>query len=79
MRYEVSQVFSDHQIPHVLWFENALRHYGVPTALFDPHILIPDIDHAANVLVLVTTGWTFDMQPPHHIGNAKIDLAMFSQ
>ncbi|QRD84892.1 hypothetical protein F9C07_9146 [Aspergillus flavus] len=76
-RYKPCQVFSFHQIPHAIWFEDALVHYGVPTVVFDLYILVPDIDVAADLLA--KAGWTFDMQKPHLIGNAKVDLVTFPQ
>ncbi|KAB8276059.1 hypothetical protein BDV30DRAFT_246748 [Aspergillus minisclerotigenes] len=59
-RYKPCQVFSFHQIPHAIWFEDALVHYGVPTVVFD--------------LLLAKAGWTYDMQEPHLISNAEVDL-----
>lgn len=76
-RYKPCQVFSFHQIPHAIWFEDALVHYGVPTVVFDLYILVPDIGVAADLLA--KAGWTFDMQKPHLIGNAKVDLVTFPQ
>ncbi|GKZ37991.1 hypothetical protein AbraIFM66950_009883 [Aspergillus brasiliensis] len=67
----------DNRIPHVIWFEDALVHYNVPTAVFDLYILVEDIDMAANLLA--KAGWHFDMQPPHLIGNAEVDLSVFPQ
>jgi hypothetical protein len=40
----------------VVWFEDAIGHYGVPTADFDLYLLVSDIDAAAEVLV--KRGWT---------------------
>ena len=76
-RYKASRVFSDHQVPHALWFEDALVYYGVPTAVFDLYILVVDIDFASDILAMA--GWTFDMQGPHRIGNAEVDLEVFPQ
>ncbi|KAE8139891.1 hypothetical protein BDV38DRAFT_41778 [Aspergillus pseudotamarii] len=76
-RYKPCQVFFDHQVLHCIWFEDALVHYGVPTFVFDLYILVPDIDLAADLLV--KAGWTFDMQKPYLIGNAKVDLVTFPQ
>ena len=76
-RYKVSQVLSNKQVPHAIWFEDALVYYGVPTAVFDLYILVEDIDLASNTLA--TAGWTFDMQGPHRIGNAEVDLEVFPQ
>ncbi|KOC14145.1 hypothetical protein AFLA70_181g002231 [Aspergillus flavus AF70] len=49
-RYKPCQVFSFHQVPHAIWFEDALVHYGVPTVVFDLYILVPDNDVAADLL-----------------------------
>ncbi|PLB50210.1 hypothetical protein P170DRAFT_435411 [Aspergillus steynii IBT 23096] len=76
-RYKPCQVLSAHQVPHVVWFEDALFHYGVPTVVFDLYILVTDINQAASLLA--EAGWTFDMQPPHRIGNEKVDLTVFPQ
>ncbi|OJJ70435.1 hypothetical protein ASPBRDRAFT_44597 [Aspergillus brasiliensis CBS 101740] len=76
-RYSVCQVLIDNHIPHVIWFEDALAHYDVPTAVFDLYILLEDIDMAANLLA--KAGWHFNMQPPHLIGNAEVDLSVFPQ
>ncbi|GAB1204397.1 hypothetical protein APSETT445_003050 [Aspergillus pseudonomiae] len=76
-RYKPCQVFSDHQVPHAIWFEDALSHYGVPTFVFDLYILVEDIDLAADLLA--KAGWTFDMQEPHLIGNAEVDLMNYPQ
>ncbi|KAE8373536.1 hypothetical protein BDV26DRAFT_285007 [Aspergillus bertholletiae] len=76
-RYNVCQVFPDHQVPHVIWLEDALAYYGAPTCVFDLFILVQDIDLAADVLV--KAGWTFDMHEPPLIGNAKVDLVDFPQ
>ncbi|KAL3261063.1 hypothetical protein ABHI18_004038 [Aspergillus niger] len=77
IRYSVCQVLIEHQVPHTIWFEDALVHYGVPTAVFDLYILVKDIVMAANLLV--KAGWHSDMQIPHLIGNAKVDLVDFPQ
>ena len=42
-------------IPSVLWFEDAIAYYGVPTAVFDVYLLVDDIDQAA--AVLTEGGW----------------------
>ncbi|GCB25638.1 hypothetical protein AAWM_08523 [Aspergillus awamori] len=76
-RYSVCQVLIDNCVPHAIWFEDALVHYNVPTAVFDLYILVDDIDMAAKILAKV--GWHFDMQIPHLIGNAEVDLLEFPQ
>ena len=76
-RHKVSRVLSDHQIRHVVWFEDALAHYGVPTVSFDLYILVNDIDLAADFLA--KAGWIFDMQEPYLVGDAEVDLMDFAQ
>ncbi|GAQ45908.1 similar to An03g02240 [Aspergillus niger] len=76
-RYNVCQVLMDHHVPHAIWFEDALDYYGVPTAVFDLYILVMYIDMA--VKILAKAGWRFDMQIPHHVGNAQVDLVDFPQ
>ncbi|KAF9888868.1 hypothetical protein FE257_008237 [Aspergillus nanangensis] len=76
-RYRLCQDFFDHQIPHAIWFEDALVHYGVPNVVFDLYILVEDIDRAANLLT--QAGWTLDMKKPPRIGNAEVDLVDFPQ
>ena len=44
-------------IPSVVWFEDAIGHYGVPTVVFDLYLLVSDIDAAAEVLL--RRGWTY--------------------
>lgn len=39
-----------------MWFEDALFPYGVPTVVFDLHLLVPDPDEAARALI--ERGWT---------------------
>ncbi|KAH8427860.1 uncharacterized protein LDX57_005565 [Aspergillus melleus] len=74
-RYSACGVLDDHQVRHVIWFEDALVHYGVPTVVFDLYILVEDIDLA--VSILAQAGWAFDMEKPHLIGNAEVNLADF--
>ncbi|RAK90542.1 hypothetical protein BO79DRAFT_208332 [Aspergillus costaricaensis CBS 115574] len=76
-RYNVCQVLMNHHISHAIWFEDALVHFDVPTAVFDLYILVEAIDAAANILA--KAGWYFDMQAPHLIGNAEVDLLDFPQ
>jgi hypothetical protein len=46
----------DHDIPCLVWFEDAIAPYGVPTVVFNLHLLVPDIDDAARALM--SKGWT---------------------
>ncbi len=41
----------DIQSPCAVWFEDAIAYYGVKTALFDLHVLVPDSDVAAEVRI----------------------------
>lgn len=70
-RYKPCQVLSDHKTPYVIWFEDTLHHYGVPTLKFDLYLLVMDLDKAAELLV--KAGWVLDTQGPHVIGNAKVE------
>lgn len=72
IRYKPCQVLSDHQVPYVIWFEDALQHYGVPTFVFDLYLLVPDLDEAA--ALLVEAGWVIDAQVLPKIGNAEVEL-----
>jgi hypothetical protein len=58
IRYKSCIVFEKTKISYVIWFEDALRHYGVPTALFDLYILLLDLGTAANALVDADGLWT---------------------
>jgi hypothetical protein len=60
--------FQLHQkdIACVIWFEDALGHYGVPTAVFELYLLVPDIDQAAEFLI--QCGWTLLDTKPAQIG-----------
>lgn len=42
-------------IPCLVWFEDAIAPYGVPTVVFDLHLLVPDIHEAARALF--ENGW----------------------
>ena len=59
-----SPCFQLHQkdIACVIWFEDAVKHYGVPTGLFNLYLLVLDIDQAAEFLV--QCGWShLDTKP----------------
>ncbi|OJJ41820.1 hypothetical protein ASPWEDRAFT_99066 [Aspergillus wentii DTO 134E9] len=73
-RHLPCQVFSDNNIPYVVWFEDALHYHGVPTVVFDLFILVPDIDIDVAADCLVKSGWIVDTERPHRIGNAIVDL-----
>jgi len=62
----------DSGIPCVVWFEDAIAHYGVPTVLFMLYILVPDIDTAAQALI--RRGWVLTAQQAK-VGNASVEQA----
>ncbi|GIK04248.1 hypothetical protein Aspvir_008327 [Aspergillus viridinutans] len=70
IRYKPCLIFNDNEVPYVIWFEDALLLYGVPTVLFDLYILVLDIDIAADYLI--KAGWTVDTQSPRRVGNAEV-------
>ncbi|EME41309.1 hypothetical protein DOTSEDRAFT_73649 [Dothistroma septosporum NZE10] len=61
----------DAGIPSVVWFEDAIRVYGVPTVLFGLYLLVLDIDTAAKLLQ--DHQWTIVGQYDAKIGNAELD------
>lgn len=63
----------DSGIPCVVWFEDAIAHYGVLTVLFKLYILVPDIDSAAQALI--RRGWVLTSQKAK-VGNAGVEQAM---
>lgn len=72
MRYKSCQVLHDRRVPYVIWFEDALSHFGVPTVVFDLYLLVEDIDRAAKLLI--EAGWVVDMENPHKIGNSEVQF-----
>jgi hypothetical protein len=71
-RHAPCLIFADKQIPYVIWFEDALHYYGVPTVVFDLYLLVLDIDAAADCLI--KAGWTINTQSSHRIGNAETKI-----
>ncbi|KAL5332475.1 hypothetical protein BJX70DRAFT_130218 [Aspergillus crustosus] len=69
-RYDSCLVLNKNDIPYVVWFEDAIRHYGVPTVQFNLYILAQDIDIAAECLI--RAGWIVDTKSPHQVGGADI-------
>ena len=55
-RYSACRVLKDNGIPCYIWSEDALSYYGVPTAVFDVHIVVDDVEEAMEVLV--GEGWS---------------------
>lgn len=71
VRHSPCHILLDHNIPCVVWFEDALAHYGVPTVLFDLYVLVPDIEVATQVLR--RDGWNLVSQEKGKIGIADVD------
>lgn len=67
----------DAGIPSVVWFEDAIWQYGVPTVVFDLYILVPDIDTAATVLR--HNRWTSVEQQFAQINSATLDMTKYPQ
>ena len=55
-RHEPCTALRERDIPCLVWFEDAIAAYGVPTVVFDLHLLVPDLDEAARALI--ERGWT---------------------
>jgi hypothetical protein len=72
-RFQPCRLLHESQIPCVVWFEDAIAHYGVPTLGFDLYVLVPDIDEAAEALK--QRGWTLAEQEQAKIGNAIVESA----
>jgi hypothetical protein len=71
-RHLPCHILHDSNLPCVVWFEDAIANYGVPTVLFDLYILVQDLKTAAQVLV--KNGWNLVPQEKGKIGNAIVDL-----
>lgn len=54
-RYQPCYILHSVGIPCVVWFEDAVAYYGVPTCVFNLYVLVSDIDVAAGVLT--QAGW----------------------
>ncbi|PVH73832.1 hypothetical protein DL98DRAFT_430557 [Cadophora sp. DSE1049] len=54
-RYQPCYILRDNRIPCVMWCEDAIAHYGVPTVVFSLYLLVPNINQAAEALV--QSGW----------------------
>jgi hypothetical protein len=65
--------FEETGIPHVAWFEEALRRHGVPTVAFDLYILVLDTEVAANALV--ESGWVLDTVSTRQIGGTVVEIS----
>lgn len=56
----------------MVWFEDAVSHYGVPTVVFALYILVPDIDIAAQILI--SNDWKSTSHEHGRIGNHTMDI-----
>ena len=63
----------DNNITCVVWCEDAIAHYGVPTVVFSLYLLVPNIDQAAEVLV--QGGWHLEDKTQTKFGNAPLRSA----
>ncbi|OIW33771.1 hypothetical protein CONLIGDRAFT_628692 [Coniochaeta ligniaria NRRL 30616] len=61
-RYQPCVLLQNAGIPCAIWCEDALKHYGVPTMVFDLYLLVADIDQAREVLI--QNSWTDASEPP---------------
>jgi len=74
-RLQPCYLLQESGIPCIVWFEDALLYYGVPVLLHALHVLVPDINEAADVLV--RKDWTLITPAPKKIGNALLrDLVL---
>ncbi|TVY47753.1 hypothetical protein LOCC1_G002737 [Lachnellula occidentalis] len=72
-RFQPCYILRDSKIPCVIWCEDAVGYYGVPTVVFSLYILVPDIDNAANVLI--ERGWHLEDRAQTKFGNAQLGSA----
>jgi hypothetical protein len=72
IRYKSCLIFESTGVPYVVWVQDALRHYGVPTALFDLYIQVWNLDIAANALI--EAGWVLDTVSSRRIGNTIVEI-----
>jgi hypothetical protein len=70
-RHWPCHILHSHNLPCVVWFEDAIGYYGVSTVVFDLYILVQDIENAAQVLL--QNGWNLVLQEKGRIGNAAVD------
>jgi hypothetical protein len=70
-RHWPCHILHSHNLPCVVWFEDAIGYYGVSTVVFDLYILVQDIENAAQVLL--QNGWNLVLQEKGKIGNAAVD------
>ncbi|KAI0010564.1 hypothetical protein F4779DRAFT_616531 [Xylariaceae sp. FL0662B] len=55
----------------MVWFEDAVANYGVPTVVFDLHLIVPDIDEAS--AILQESGWERLLSPPTEEDVGSVD------
>lgn len=70
-RLRAPRFLRSHGIPCVLWFEDAVQHYGVPTGLFDLYLVVPDLEASAKVLE--AQGWKRVQQDLGRIMNSEVE------
>lgn len=73
-RYQPASLLHQEGIPCVVWFEDAVAHYGVPTVVFDLYLLVPDIDAA--FAALAQHGWTLseEQSVEYHFLRRHLDI-----
>ena len=68
-RYLPCTLLQNAGIACVVWFEDAIAYYGVPTIVFDLYVLVQDPAAAAELLL--RNGWTY-AERERKIGNATV-------
>lgn len=71
-RYTACHVLRAANVPCVVFFEDADLHYGVPTMLFHLYLLVPEIEHAADILS--QKGWFYLEDYKPNIGQKPVDI-----
>ncbi|CZT12922.1 uncharacterized protein RAG0_16570 [Rhynchosporium agropyri] len=69
-RFQACSLLLEAGIPCVVWCEDAVAHYGVPTVVFDLYVLVPDIEEAAKALI--QEGWSLGDCTQSKFGNARL-------
>jgi len=72
-RYQPCYMLCHNSIPCVVWCEDAIGHYGVPTVVFSLYLLVPNIEQAAEVLV--RREWHLEDNTQSKFGNAPLRSA----
>lgn len=72
-RFQPCYILRDSNIPCVIWCEDAVAYYGVPTVVFSFYILVPDIDKAAKALI--HRGWHLEDSLQTKFGNTPLRSA----